>query len=87
MSATSSATAVVSLAGAAAAVGVRFSGAGGVVASSGGGAGEFGAGALLFAGCCAKATGIAGTAARAFTKRLRFIEREERNVRTYLIMY
>jgi hypothetical protein len=57
---------------------VRFSGAGGVVASSGGGAGEFGAGVLFVAGCCASAMGIAGAAARAFTKRLRFIERRAR---------
>src|SRR3954452_13217559 len=64
ISATSSATAVSSFTEAAA-VGVRFSGAGGTVGSSAGGAGEAGAG-LLLAGavvCCAINAGASGAAA------------------------
>lgn len=51
VSETSSATLVGSDVGAVASVGVRFNGAGGVVASRGGGAGEVGRGELLLAGC------------------------------------
>src|SRR5688500_3395470 len=73
MSATSSDTAVFNFVGAVAAGGVRFKGAGGLTASAGGGVGEVGLGELFVAGCCAIAAGIAGTAASALTKRLRFI--------------
>jgi hypothetical protein len=74
ISLTSSATAVSMRIGPVAAGGVRFRGAGGCVASSGGGAGDVGAGELFGAAvCCAINAGAIGAAAMALKKRLRFI--------------